>query len=142
MSLLKNILAIVGLVAIIVVIWLFIKVGPLYQQFSAFDPKALDTYMEMGELLLETGNAAEATIWRRQVQEGLTVEDVEGVMASVASELNIKNVGELPLSTQVELMTGEKQRFLKIYMYCNPLTAMKMVEHSDSYAAYLPCRAI
>ena len=37
-------------------------------------------------------------------------------------------------------MTGQKQRFLKIYMYCNPLTAAKMVDYSDAYSAYLPCR--
>lgn len=30
--------------------------------------------------------------------------------------------------------------FLKIYMYCNPLTAAKMVDYSDAYSAYLPCR--
>ncbi len=32
------------------------------------------------------------------------------------------------------------QRFLKIYQYCNPQTAMKMVDYSDAFAAYLPCR--
>ena len=37
-------------------------------------------------------------------------------------------------------MTGKKQRFLKIYMYCNPLTAIEMVDYSDAFSAYLPCR--
>ncbi|MDH5515065.1 MAG: DUF302 domain-containing protein, partial [Gammaproteobacteria bacterium] len=51
-----------------------------------------------------------------------------------------KNVGELPLSDQVAAMTGEPQRYLKIYMFCNPLTAAKMVDYSDAFSAYLPCR--
>ena len=37
-------------------------------------------------------------------------------------------------------MTGEEQRFLKIYMFCNPLTAANMFEYSVAFSAYLPCR--
>jgi hypothetical protein len=36
-------------------------------------------------------------------------------MAEVAIERNIKDVGQLPLSEQVELQLDKKQRFLKIY---------------------------
>jgi uncharacterized protein (DUF302 family) len=49
-------------------------------------------------------------------------------------------VGKLPLSEMVELQTGKKQRFLKIFQYCSPRTAMIMVDHSDAFSAYLPCR--
>lgn len=140
MKTIRNVLAVLGLISVITLIWLVIKLGPMYQQFQAFDDKALDTYLEMGKILLASGNAAEATIWKQQIKDGLTVEDVEDVMKSVANELNIKDVGRLPLSEQVALMTGQKQRFLKIYMYCNPLTAAKMVEYSDAFSAYLPCR--
>lgn len=140
MAILRNVLAAFGLVTIIVFIWLAIKIIPVYQQLQAFDDKAWDTYRDIGKILLATGNVGEATIWKRQVKQGLSVDDVEEVMKSVANELNIKDVGQLPLSEQVALMTGQKQRFLKIYMYCNPLTAAKMVEYSDAYSAYLPCR--
>jgi hypothetical protein len=27
-----------------------------------------------------------------------------------------------------------------IYQYCKPTTAMVMVDHSDAFSAYLPCR--
>ncbi|MDT8283416.1 MAG: DUF302 domain-containing protein, partial [Gammaproteobacteria bacterium] len=74
------------------------------------------------------------------VKEGLTVEDVEQTMKFVANEHNIKNVGELPLSDQIEAMTGQSARFFKIYMFCNALTAAQMLEFSDAYSAYLPCR--
>ena len=140
MKVLRNILALIGLAAIVVVIWAAIKFQPYYSAFSAFDDKALATYQDMAEKLLASGNAAEATIWKQRVKDGMSVEDVEDVMKAVASELNIRDVGQLPLSKQVELMTGQKQRFLKIYMYCNPLTAAKMVDYSDAFSAYLPCR--
>ena len=110
------------------------------KNLSAFDDKAAGVYMEMSKRLLASGNAAEATVWKIPVAEDLSAEDVEQTMRFVANEHNIKNVGELPLSEQVEAMTGEKQRYLKIYMFCDPLTAAKMVDFSDAFSAYLPCR--
>jgi uncharacterized protein (DUF302 family) len=140
MNFLRNILALIGVLAIAGLVWAAVVVLPYYNAFQTFDGQALATYKEMFTKLIQTGSAVDATVWKRQVKDGLTVDDVEDVMKSVANELNIKNVGELPLSKQVELMTGQKQRFLKIYMYCNPLTAAKMVDYSDAYSAYLPCR--
>lgn len=140
MKSIRNILAVVGLLAIIGVIWAGVKLMPYYKTIRGFDPQAVATYETMFDKLMRTGNAVDATVWRREVKPGLSVADVEDVMKSVAVEMNIKNVGELPLSQQVEAMTGQKQRFLKIYMYCNPLTAAKMVNYSDAYSAYLPCR--
>jgi uncharacterized protein (DUF302 family) len=90
--------------------------------------------------LLATENAAEATVWKVPVAEDQSAEDVDETMRSVANEHNFKNVGVLPLSAQVEAMTGEKQRYLKIYMFCDPLIAAKMVDFSDAFSAYLPCR--
>ena len=105
-----------------------------------FDPQAANVYVDMTKSLLATGNGAEATIWKVPVEEGVSAEDVEDAMRSVANEHNFKNVGELPLSEQVALMTGKDQRFWKIYMFCDPLTAAKMVDYSDAFSAYLPCR--
>jgi len=110
------------------------------QNLSAFDDKAPGVYVDMAKRLLATENAAEATVWKIPVAEGLSPEDVEETMRFVANELNMKNVGELPLSAQVEAMTGEKQRYLKIFMFCDPLTAARMVDFSDAFSAYLPCR--
>lgn len=136
----RNFFMFAGIGAIALLFWLAYINKPYIKEFSEFDDKAYDVYSEMFKRLVETGNPAEATVWKQKVSEGMTVEEVEQVMTSVASEMNIKNVGELPLSHQVELMSGEKQRFLKIYMYCNPLTAMQMVNYSDAFSAYLPCR--
>jgi len=137
---LRNLFALVGFIAVVAAIYAAVKMAPTMQAFDEFDEKAIDVYSEMVTTLLETGNAAEATVWKVQVEEGLTVEDVDETVKAVANELNIKNVGELPLSDQVEAMNGEKSRFFKIYMFCNALTAAQMLEYSDAYSAYLPCR--
>lgn len=141
-----NLLALLGLALAAAIIWLAMQgsfgIQGLKQvgNFADFDSKAPEVYLTMTRSLLESGNAAEATVWKIPVADGLSVEDVEQTMRFVANEHNIKNVGELPLSEQVAAMTGKPQRFWKIYMFCNPLTAAKMIEYSDAFSAYLPCR--
>lgn len=140
MSLIRNILAIIGLLAIIGGTIAYTKISGELAAFNELDPNAKDVYSSMWEKLKETGNTADATVWKYPLEEGVSWEDAEDAMKSVANELNIKGVGELPLSEQVKAMTDKEQRFLKIYQYCDPLTAVKMVNHSDAFAAYLPCR--
>ena len=137
---LRNLFALIGFVAVVAAIIVGVRVAPMKQAFDGFDERALSVYSEMLDKLLETGNSAEATVWKVPVSEDISAEDVEETMRFVANEHNIKNVGELPLSKQVEAMTGEKSRYLKIFMFCNALTAAQMLEYSDAYSAYLPCR--
>lgn len=86
------------------------------------------------------GDIAAATTWERKVQPGVTVEMIEQVLAAVAVEDNLRAVGELPLSRELEARSGKKEKFLKVYSYCAPLTARRMVDFSPHMAAYLPCR--
>lgn len=137
---LRNLFSLIGLAVVVAAIYAAVTFTPMMKAFDSFDEKAIGVYGDMIEVLLETGNAAEATVWKVPVEDGLTVEDVELTLRAVANELNIKNVGELPLSAQVEAMSGNKSRFFKIYMFCNALTAAQMLDYSDAYSAYLPCR--
>lgn len=147
MNFIKNILAVVGLIAIIAGGVGYSKFGPQISSMQTemaaldeLDPKAKDVYMGMWEKLKKTGNSAEASVWIYPLEEGVSADDAEEAMTAVANEHNIKAVGELPLSDQITAMTGEEQRKLKIFQYCNPLTAKKMVDYSDAFAAFLPCR--
>ena len=140
MSFIRNLLALIGLIALLGGGYLYTRANSEINAFKALDPGAKEVYMNMWSRLKETGKTADATVWKVPLADGVSHEDAEQTMKSVANEHNIKGVGELPLSEQVTLMTGEKQRFLKIYQYCDPITAMKMVEYSDAFSAYLPCR--
>ena len=135
-----NLLALIGLLLVAGMIYMATQLGENLTNLRSFDSKAPEVYLDMAKKLIETGNAAEATVWKVPVKEGLGWEDVEQTMRFVANEHNIKNVGELPLSEQVAAMTGKPQRFLKIYMFCNPLTAAHMFDYSVAFSAYLPCR--
>ena len=137
---LRNLFALVGFAAIILIIYGTVKMEPMMHAIDSFDERAIDVYSGMISKLIETGNSAEATVWKVPVNEDLSTDDVEETMKFVANEHNIKNVGELPLSSEVEAVSGEKSRFFKIYMFCNAMTAASMLEYSDAYSAYLPCR--
>ncbi len=86
------------------------------------------------------GDIAVATTWERKVKAGVTIEQIEASLQSISAEDNMRSVGELPLSKELEARTGKKEKFLKVYSYCSPATARKMVDFSPHMAAYLPCR--
>lgn len=143
MNAIRNILAIFGLLAIAAIAVAGPQLAGLYKYktaFDSFDPKAGEVYKEIADKLVETGSPVAATVWKWEVNEDITFEDLDETIKSVATENNIKDVGALPLSNQIEAMTGKKYRKVKIYLYCNALTAAKMLDHDDAYAAYLPCR--
>lgn len=137
MYLVRNVLAAIGLVSLI-----GIGSAAVYAKvhFSGFHPRAISVYLSMAQVLMETGNPAEATVWKARVANGLTFEDVEQSIQSLAHEYNIRGVGMLPLGDQVAAMQGAPWRRLNVYLYCNPLVAARMVEFSEAFAAYLPCR--
>lgn len=86
------------------------------------------------------GDIAVATTWERKVAPGVTINDLEQVLTQIAAERNMKGVGDLPLSKELEARTGKPQKFLKVYSFCTPTTARMMVDFSPAMSAYLPCR--
>ena len=137
MNFIRNLLALIGLATII---GLGVVATKGKEVVAGFDPGAGQVYWELAENLLASKNAAEATVWKVKVAEGLSPDDVEQTMKFVANEHNISNVGELPLYKDVEAKSGKPYRYVKMFMFCNSLTAAKMLDYSDAFSAYLPCR--
>lgn len=86
------------------------------------------------------GDAAAAATWSRKVAPGVSIQEIEEAFTSVAAEDNLRPVGELFLSNELALRTGQAQKFLKVYSYCDPDTARSIVDFSPAMAAFLPCR--
>ncbi|MGV6849496.1 MAG: DUF302 domain-containing protein [Marinibacterium sp.] len=140
MRFITGIFALIGVVAVALVAWKGPELYHYKKAFDGFDAEAFNTYKSMTDRLVETGNAAAATVWKAKVADDLTFEEVDESIRAVAIDRNIRDVGMLPLGDQVAAMNGEPWRKLNIYLYCNPLTAAKMIEHDIAYSAYLPCR--
>jgi len=108
--------------------------GNLEDGAGAEASKMWDRWVDSG------GDIAVATTWERKVKAGVTANDIEQILRGVASERNMKEVGILPLSKELEVRTGTKQKLLTVYSFCTPTTAREMVDFSPHMAAYLPCR--
>ncbi|MFA5081702.1 MAG: DUF302 domain-containing protein [Hydrogenophilaceae bacterium] len=74
------------------------------------------------------------------LSDGVSMEDAVESMKLRANALNFKLVAELPLSKQVEVMTGKPQRRMTIYQFCDALTAKQLLDTNPAFAAFLPCR--
>ena len=96
-------------------------------------------YMPMTNTLLDTGDMAMTTIIRVPIADDVSTADVEEAMISIAFDEGV-GAGGMPISEIVEFQTGKKQRLLKIFRYCSPITAMDIIEYSDAFSTFLPCR--
>ena len=80
------------------------------------------------------------TVIKMPMAPGVTLDDAAQSMKLRANYLNMKLVAELPLSKQVEAITGKPSPLATIYQFCDAMTARKMLDSSLDFAAYLPCR--
>ena len=108
--------------------------GKLEDGAGAEASRMWDRWVEGG------GDIAIATTWERKVKPGITAIEVEQVLKQVATERNMRDVGMLPLSKELEARSGKKEKLLTVYSFCTPATARRMVDFSPHMAAYLPCR--
>ena len=98
------------------------------------------TFMEIWDKWVEAeGDIADATMWEVKVDEGVTLEDVIDAVNAVGVNRNIKNVGELPLSEELNAR-GVESGVIHVMSFCNPDTARKMIDFSPAMAGFLPCR--
>ena len=107
--------------------------GKLEDGAGAEASKMRDRWVESG------GDIAVATTWKRKVKAGVTVNDIQQVFAQVSNEHNMKSVGELPLSKELEARTGKKQKFVKVFSTAPPPRPARWL---TSVPTWLPtCRA-
>jgi len=117
-----------------------IKFQSIIKQIDTFDENASGMYARFAEKVYLSGSAVDAMVVKVKVDEGISAQDVDVSIRTIANELNIKNVGELPLSKQVEAISGKPFRYVKIYLLCNAMTAASMLDYNDAYSSFLPCR--
>ncbi len=137
MSIIRNILALIGLLVLIAAGYLFVRVAP---ELAEFDPAAVGIYTNFAADLLEAKDPAVVMIYKVQVQEGLTPEDVIESLKSLASSRNFLFVGEAPFYKQVEAVTGEPYRHITFMSFCDAAVGKMMADYRDSYTGFMPCR--
>ena len=79
-------------------------------------------------------------VMKMQVKAGVSLDDAAESMRLRANAMNMKLVAELPLSNQVEAITGKPQRRVTIFQFCDALTAKDLIDLNIDFAIYMPCR--
>jgi uncharacterized protein (DUF302 family) len=75
-----------------------------------------------------------------EVEDGISGEDVDESIKSLAATEGIFYVFYAPLYKQIEAVTGTPYRHLSLHMICDAATAAKMVDFNPLLATMMPCR--
>ncbi|MEA3640161.1 MAG: DUF302 domain-containing protein [Lamprobacter sp.] len=137
MSLIRNLLAVIGALTLIALLVAAIWLGP---RLASFDPEFLPTYSTFAANLLETGDPGGAMMWSVPVEEGLSPEEVIDSLKSLATTHNLLYVGESPFYQQVEAVTGEDYRYVNFLSFCDAQVGKMMLEYRNHYSGFMPCR--
>ncbi len=88
-----------------------------------------------------TPQAASATgVYKIAIDPKVSLQEAADSMRLRANAHNLKLVAELPLSKQVEAMTGEAQKTITIFQFCDAVTAKKLIDLNLDFSVYMPCR--
>lgn len=136
MNILRNFLAVIGLLAVVLVLLLGVHI---WNATRDFDPNAFGLYREFVSNLLETRDIADAFVWTVPVQESISAEEVEEAMKSLAVARNFLFVGESPFYKQAEAVTGEPFRHVTLMNFCDARVGIKMIDQNPAYTAFMPC---
>ena len=136
-SLLRNLLALIGIAALIGGGVAYVKVNAVVDQL---DPGAMEMFNRLGSRYMETLDPGVSVVKTVQVNEGLTPEDVVESLKSLAVQHNMLFVGEAPFYKQVEAVTGKPYRFVAFYSFCDARVGVAMLEYNTAYTAFMPCR--
>jgi hypothetical protein len=137
MHFIRNILALVGLLAIVGGIAAWVS----FQGFvSRLDPEVVRVYREAGEKFMKNLDPGDAFVRVERVKDGLSPQDVADSLKSLATQQNLLFVGEAPFYKQVEAVTGKPYRFIAFYSFCDARVGAQMADYNNTYAAFMPCR--
>jgi hypothetical protein len=137
MRLVKNLLAIIGLIALVAVGYGYYRAHAL---MSELDPKAFETYKEFASKWMATKDPGTAMVWSIPVDEGISAEDVKESMKSLAVRHNFLFVGESPFYKQVEAVTQKPYRHVSFLSFCDVRVGMRMADYNGAYTSFMPCR--
>ncbi|WP_462320368.1 DUF302 domain-containing protein [Halochromatium sp.] len=137
MTLIRNLLAVIGALTLILVIAIALWLMP---RLADFDPEFLPTYSSFASDLLETGDPGTAMMWSVPVEEDLSTDEVIDSLKSLATTNNLLFVGESPFYQQVEAVTGEDYRYVNFLSFCDAQVGKMMLEYRNHYSGFMPCR--
>lgn len=87
-----------------------------------------------------TNQSTQADVYKVAIDRNVSLSDAAESMRLRANALNLQLVAELPLSKQVEAITGKPQRTITIFQFCDAVTAKNLIDVNLDFAVFMPCR--
>ena len=132
----KNILALVGAIVLLMGTGAYIKMGSNIQKL---DSGALPAYMDMFEKVLKDGDPAKAMMKEFKVDEDVSGDDVKESITALTEEYNMRLTGYVKMFTKEDAKPDEVKE-ARIYSLCSLPIAHVFLNHSRSFGGFMPCR--
>ncbi len=84
--------------------------------------------------------STQSGVYRIAIDRGVSLGEAAESMRLRANALNLQLVAELPMSKQVEAITGKPQRTVTIFQFCDAVLAMDLIAANPDFSIYMPCR--
>jgi len=137
----KNILSIIGGIALLAIVYVVINFGGMMGKVSSLHPDAMGHYMDMFKKVLDTGSSADAMIRKVRINDDVTTDDAIDNMRDIAMDNNFLVVGDAKMSINSSIKTGGK-RYIRILSFCAPSVAEQFIGYSEAFGAFMPCRIL
>ena len=142
MTLIRNVLAIIGFLALAGIAVLILAVEPYVSKARSLDTEAVAVYSTLARTVLDTGDPSRALVYRQQVAAGRSLEDVQVALVQAARELGLHQIGIMDIHEEVTQRTRSSFPFLRTFLFCDPELASDLIRHNTALASFLPCRVI
>lgn len=95
---------------------------------------------EAAGTLPNASDSAQVDVYKLKIDREVSLDDAAESMRLRANALNLQLVAELPLSKQVEAVTGKPQRMITIFQFCDAVTAKDLIDANPDFSVFMPCR--
>ena len=142
MTLIRNVLAIIGFLALAGAAVVILAVEPYVSKVRTLDREAVAVYSTLARTVLDTGDASKALVYRQPVVSGRSLEEVQSNLVQAARDLGLHQIGIMDVHEEVIRQTRSSFPFLRTFLFCDPELASDLIRHNAGLASFLPCRVI
>jgi len=136
----RNILAFIGALVVLGLIFAFVKFGGLINGIKGLDSQAMPLYMKMMQDVVATGESAKAMTRVVEVKDGIEPDDIVETIKEIAEENNMQVVGDTTMFDGSKDEDGKKTKYTRIVSICSRSIAKKFLNFSKDFGAFMPCR--
>ena len=137
MAVIKNILAVFGLIVILAGGVISISAASIMSEFS---PDAPSAYAAFVSRLLASKDPGVSLVYSVPVKEGITYDSLKKSFKSLAKQNNVLYTGERDFYKQLEARSGKPHRLISFISFCHPKSGEMISDYNDAYTAFMPSR--